>query len=72
MPEIPHISWKRLSARELKDFYENDPREYSPEEIKVIVCLIELVEKGKVRAFQKPDGTIYYQYNPQAEKEERS
>jgi len=63
MSEIPHVSWKRLSVEELKHFYENDPKEYSREETEIVVGLVHLVEKGKVKAFRKPDGEIFYQYD---------
>lgn len=67
MPEVPHISWKQLSVEELKHFYENDPKEYGKRETEFVVALVHLVELGKVRAFQKPDGSIYYQHNPKWE-----
>jgi len=73
MPEVPHISWKRLSVEELKDYYENDPREYSLDEKNVIIALVHLVEEGRIRAFQKPNGEIRYQFNSlyELEKETR-
>lgn len=67
MPEILDISWKRLSVEELKHHYENDPKEYSKRETKLVVALVHLVELGNIRAFQKPDGTIMYQHNPKWE-----
>lgn len=62
MGERPNnLSWKRLTVEELKHFYENDPKEYSREEIDFVVALVHLVEKGQVVAFMKPDGQIKYQ-----------
>jgi len=67
MPAVPEISWKRLSVEELKHYYENDSKEHNEEETKNVVALVHLVELGEVRAFQKPDGTIMYQYDPKWE-----
>jgi len=63
MPEIPNVSWKRLSVEELKHFYINDPKEYSREETDRVVALVHLVEKGAVKAFKKPNGEIFYQFD---------
>jgi len=64
MPEVPHISWKRLSVEELKKIYETESKTRNQDEINTIVALVHLVETGKVRAFQRPDGEIYYQFDP--------
>ena len=63
MGELPNLSWKRLSVEDLKQFYENDPKDYNRVETHLVVTLIHLVEKGNVKAYKKSNGEIYYQYN---------
>ncbi len=58
---IPHISWSRMSFEELKGHYETTTQEYSQEEKEIIITLVNLVGKGKLRAFKDPTGQIRYQ-----------
>lgn len=57
MPDIPDLSWKELSAEELKaELKKKGPLDIYDK------AFIELVKEQKVKAFLKPNGEISYQY----------
>jgi hypothetical protein len=58
MPQIPEITWKRLSADEFKQIKGSKRKlDY------VDKALINLAKEDKITIWQRPDGKIMFQLN---------